>query len=165
MIPKDLFRFWAKVNKNGPVHPALGTRCWLWTASVDKKGYGQFTLNKKNVRAHRLSWFIKYGKWPEPNALHKCDVTRCIRPEHLFEGTQQMNISDKMAKGRHRSGGVSGVNRGVSNGSAVLSDAKVRRMRLLYCKGNTSYRKLAIKFGVNNVTARDVVLGNHWKHV
>src|SRR5438128_11296357 len=23
-------RFWEKINKNGPIHPIIGTPCWLW---------------------------------------------------------------------------------------------------------------------------------------
>lgn len=39
VTPADEARFWSKVDKNGPVHPVLGTRCWLWTASVMWRGY------------------------------------------------------------------------------------------------------------------------------
>jgi len=37
-------RFWAKVDKNGPVpahRPELGP-CWIWTAARFKRGYGKF---------------------------------------------------------------------------------------------------------------------------
>src|SRR5258708_3651290 len=37
-------RFWAKVNKNGPILiPELGN-CWVWTASTDRKGYGKLQI-------------------------------------------------------------------------------------------------------------------------
>ncbi len=34
--PTDEERFWTRVNKDGPVHPVLGTACWLWTGAVLK---------------------------------------------------------------------------------------------------------------------------------
>jgi hypothetical protein len=41
-------RFWAKVNKDGPMCEVLNSRCWLWTAGTwrSRQGslYGQFTL-------------------------------------------------------------------------------------------------------------------------
>src|SRR5690348_8449196 len=40
--PSSLDRFWAKVDKNGPVpeyRPDLGP-CWLWTASTRPSGHG-----------------------------------------------------------------------------------------------------------------------------
>jgi hypothetical protein len=32
--------------------------------------------------------------------LHKCDVTLCVNPEHLFLGTQKENVHDCERKGR-----------------------------------------------------------------
>lgn len=42
-------RFWEKVNQDGPVHPVLGTRCWLWTATRDAWGYGQIGLGARGL--------------------------------------------------------------------------------------------------------------------
>src|SRR5690242_17042798 len=39
-------RFWARVNKNGPVHPVLGTACWLWEGNKGRGGYGRFALER-----------------------------------------------------------------------------------------------------------------------
>ncbi len=47
-------RFWAKVDKNGPVSahaPSLG-QCWLWTGCV-LNGYGQFVVAKPQPEAVR----------------------------------------------------------------------------------------------------------------
>jgi len=92
--------FWSKVNKRGPVHPILGTECWVWLSLANYDGYGLFYMENKQVRAHRLSWFMAYGVWPTPCALHKCDNRLCIRPEHMFEGTRTANYQDREAKGR-----------------------------------------------------------------
>jgi hypothetical protein len=85
-------RFWSKVNKTAD--------CWLWTAST-VRGYGQIALNRKPVAAHRLSWELAYGPLADgQSVLHRCDTPRCVRPDHLFLGTQQDNLIDARAKGR-----------------------------------------------------------------
>jgi len=39
-IDTRIDELWSKVNKNGPVHPALGTPCWPWTGGTVVRGYG-----------------------------------------------------------------------------------------------------------------------------
>jgi len=103
-------RFWAKVNKNGPVpdrYPELGS-CWLWTAAVtvctngDQRGSFRRTHRRAEL-AHRVSWELTNGPIPEGMKIcHRCDVGLCVRPDHLFLGTQAENIQDMRNKGRHR---------------------------------------------------------------
>jgi hypothetical protein len=97
-----LLRFWGKVNLNGPVHPVLGTRCWIWTASKKRNGYGQFGIKKGViVLSHRFAWELIVGPIPEKlYVLHRCDNPPCINVAHLFVGTQADNISDAFSKGR-----------------------------------------------------------------
>jgi hypothetical protein len=78
------------------------TGCWLWMAST-KNGYGQlYAQGKSSQYAHRVSWKEHKGQIPKGlQVLHKCDVRRCINPEHLFLGTQADNIHDMVKKGRH----------------------------------------------------------------
>lgn len=91
-------RFWAKVNFD--FDPDA---CWLWTGALKDNGYGQMgNRGQPNVLAHRLSWQFEYGPIPEGFCVcHKCDVRRCVRPEHLFLGTVRDNIHDMLKKGRH----------------------------------------------------------------
>ena len=93
-----LERFWAKVQKSDD-------GCWIWTASFGKAGYGAINSGRRPTRmlsASRVMWEIAYGPIPEGlSVLHRCDVPRCVRPDHLFLGTQRDNIRDAMAKGRH----------------------------------------------------------------
>ena len=78
--------------------------CWLWVGRVDPdRGYGQFYLDGRIVRAHRAAWNIYRG--PITNglhALHRCDVRCCVNPAHLFLGTPSDNMRDCLEKGRHR---------------------------------------------------------------
>jgi hypothetical protein len=94
-------RFWVKVSKDGPIpkrHPELGP-CWLWTAAKSKSGYGCFQYFHKCYRTHRLSWFLATGDWPNPLALHHCDVKACVRLSHLYEGSAMDNHRDMVAAG------------------------------------------------------------------
>lgn len=108
-------RFWSHVNKNGPVHPILGTCCWLWTANCVGKGnkthpknskHGQFTYTLKNqpqvhVYAHRFAWELKHGPIPDGVfLLHHCDVPPCVNDAHLFLGNQDDNMKDAAKKNR-----------------------------------------------------------------
>lgn len=96
-------RFWAKVNKNGPVpehRPDLGS-CWEWTAALTN-GYGAFgiasTPDRPNqwrgiVRAHRFSYELLIG--PIPDGLdidHLCRNTVCVRVTHLEAVPHRINI-------------------------------------------------------------------------
>lgn len=86
--------FWSKVNKEN--------ECWIWNGGLTKKGYGQFHSKKiEESRAHRVAWLIVYGPIPKGlHVCHKCDIRSCVNPDHLFLGTNQDNVNDKVAKNR-----------------------------------------------------------------
>lgn len=82
-------RFWAKVNKTDG--------CWLWTARTFTKGYGQYTLNGKPRRAHRIAYELCIG--PIPTGLtidhvkdRGCTNKHCVNPAHLEAVTNRVNI-------------------------------------------------------------------------
>jgi len=92
----DLGRFWAKVQKT--------ENCWLWLGELVGNGYGRFYIHNGIFVAHRMSWIIHNG--PIPNGLfvcHHCDNPPCVRPDHLFLGTNSDNMKDCAAKGRLKS--------------------------------------------------------------
>jgi hypothetical protein len=150
-------RFWSKVNQDGPVHPVLGTACWLWVGALNSKGYGCFGFEGHVVLAHRMAWFLAAKKWPEPMALHQCDNRPCVRFDHLFEGDQQDNVDDRGQKGRSACG--TKVN------SASLSPDDVLAARQLFAEGGVTKAELAKYFGVGRTTMRYLLIGRTWKSV
>lgn len=156
-----LVRFFAKVNKNGPVHPTLGTNCWVWTGGLDKDGYGRVLVNGLSCRAHRLSWEVKNGEAGDLSVLHKCDNMVCVNPAHLFLGTQADNCADMVSKGRQS------ACRGEDNPKAKLTDDLVREIRRRHALGGrgNGYRALSREFGVSHPVVFYVVKRKVWRHV
>jgi hypothetical protein len=88
--------------------------CWLWTGyTVETDGggkRGRFYYQGKNQWAHRVAYLLFNGPLDDDMlACHSCDVGLCVRPDHIFPGTVQMNNADKQAKGRARGGLVSWI--------------------------------------------------------
>lgn len=78
--------------------------CFLWQGKLSKNFYGKIRgiKPKSEVYIHRISWEYHFGAIPDNlKVLHTCDIRNCWNPEHLFLGTQQINMADMLAKGRH----------------------------------------------------------------
>jgi hypothetical protein len=117
---KDAGRFWLKVEK--------GEGCWRWLGSLDKAGYGQFTLRKLTMRAHRFAYILAFGE-VEGDSLfvcHRCDNPQCVRPDHLFLGSPQDNQTDMVEKARHWSVQQPGAWKDLCKRSALKVAPRVR---------------------------------------
>ena len=83
--------------------PVPFSGCFIWKRSLGSAGYGQLTVNKIPMTAHRRAWELTYGPVPKGlQVLHHCDVRCCVNPKHLFLGTQSENMLDAYRKGRLR---------------------------------------------------------------
>ena len=90
--------FWRLINNT---HIQDG--CWEWQGYRNPLGYGRMRKDGKKHLAHRISYTLFVGEIPEGKMLcHKCDNPSCVNPDHLFVGTNQDNVSDCIAKGRHK---------------------------------------------------------------
>ena len=116
---KLIDRFWKKVRKTAEAG------CWLWTGSTIKGGYGTIKVNGVVMLAHRVSWILAGRELPGSLwVLHDCDTPPCVNPDHLFLGTHQDNVDDKVQKGRsHRPTGE-------KNPSAKLTRKQVEEIRV-----------------------------------
>lgn len=127
------------------------TGCWEWTAHRDKDGYGVLPGDKKNTRAHRLSYEIHNGEIPDGLFVcHKCDNPGCVNPDHLFTGTAKDNNRDALMKGRNFIG--------EKNGNAKLSYENVKEILSSELNG----QQLADKFGVTRATINAIRRGETW---
>lgn len=149
-------RFWDKVMKCGPVHPLLGTRCWLWTGAVSNFGHGHLGWDGEQVTAHRKAWELIRGRKPPAHkcVLHACDVPNCVR--HLFLGTQRDNVHDMIAKGRRADVGT-----GEANARSKLTWAIVRGIRQSYRRG-TPQSELRRIYGLSSGRISEVVNHKCW---
>lgn len=124
--------------------------CWLWSGALKDNAYG-WMRNESGVhtRAHRLAWGIYRGLIPDGmGVLHTCDVVACVNPEHLFLGSQQDNVADMMAKGRHRHGS----DRSVGN----LSESDFWSIR--EARGILTQGELAELFGIDRTVISRIQL-------
>lgn len=137
-----------RFERNFSVEPKTG--CWLWNGYVSKSGYVRFKFRSTMFLAHRVSWILYRGEIPKGSGhhgicvLHKCDVRKCVNPDHLFLGTQSDNVQDCIKKKRHRA--MCGENHGNSK-LTMIQVRKIRKMR----KKNPSltYKKIGSIFGVS----------------
>lgn len=76
--------------------------CWEWQGARRVRGYGKFsTWGRRSVVASRYAWERAFGPIPPGlQVCHRCDNPPCVRPSHLFVGTQLDNVRDQAAKGR-----------------------------------------------------------------
>lgn len=65
------------VGPKPPKHPELGN-CLIWTASKNRKGYGQYRDGKLYI-AHRYAHALLVGPIPEGYQIHHtCEVVACV---------------------------------------------------------------------------------------
>ena len=148
-------RFWEKVDQSG--------ECWLWTSTTrkvprDKTYRGVFNVNGRARTAYQVAWELIYGPIPSGQGVcHSCDNGLCVRPDHLFLGTQQDNIDDAKRKGRMRNGAE--INHGVNHYKTILTLGQVREV-LESTESNTN---LGRKFGVSRTTIYRIRAGKNWQ--
>jgi hypothetical protein len=137
----------------GAKHPDHGY-CWEWTGYIRPAGYGQMGLSgtRHVADVHRVSWVIHFGQIPSGLCVcHHCDNRKCVRPSHLFLGTNADNIRDARLKGRIKATRAMGER----CGNARLTDEQVREIRARYIPYSHPARRtggstieLAREFGI-----------------
>lgn len=161
-------RFWAKVDKNGPTPPhlpGLGA-CWAWRASVNRKGYGEFSRGARIAKAHRVSWELAHGPIPEGMFVcHHCDNPSCVNPAHLFLGTNRDNAIDMTAKGRNGAHTRPECRpRGERHGRRKVTTPDVIAIRAARLAGEP-LKSLADRYGLHLGTISAIATRVTWRHV
>lgn len=130
--------------------------CWEWVGPVSSNGYGHLGVAGKTLSAHRYAYKLLVGPIPEGMfVLHHCDNRLCVRPDHLFLGTQTDNVADKMKKGRHP--------RGTQLPQSKITEDNVREILLL--KGKESSSSIAYRLGISKTEVCQVWKRRVWSHV
>lgn len=177
---KELSRFWAKVNKDGPLpdqsnphYAGLGP-CWVWTASTFPSGYGQFRIWGGSIHASRAAFLLERGPAFEKLVCHHCDNRPCVNPAHLFLGTHGDNARDMNSKGRRNDAcgdrafarlHPERLARGEDQGLSKLTEREVQLIREIYAGGGVTHRGLAAEFGVAKTSISRVLYRLTWRHV
>lgn len=127
--------------------------CWEWLGGLDEDGYGYFYIPGTS-RAHRASWLLFVGPIPTDHSVcHHCDNRRCVRPTHLFVGTNAVNMADKIAKQRH--------SRGTQIGNSKLTEGQVLEIRGSIAPTG----ELSRRFNVHRNSISAIRNGTKWKHL
>ncbi len=150
-------RFWKSIDKNGPINPLIGTPCWIWTG-YKKNRYGVISICNKQLYVHRLSFFYSKGYFSPKNVCHSCDNRSCVRPDHLFEGSDADNFQDMRKKGRNSPPPVfkGELN---NNPKVKLSNEEVAQIRFARESLRDSQRKIARRFNVSQSTVWRIIHG------
>lgn len=130
--------------------------CIEWDGyRMPKMGYGRRRYRGGKWLVHRAAWTEHVGEIPEGmQVLHLCDNPACYNIDHLFLGTNQDNMDDKVNKGRQY--------RGERHFAAKLNEAKVREIRSMYDTGEYGMRELGRKFGVHHGVISKIVHNKLW---
>lgn len=151
LTTKEKDRFLSKVN--------ITKSCWLWKGTVTRR-YGHFGFRGKYVRAHRFSYALFIGPIdPGKYILHKrgCGNPLCVNPHHLYQGTHQDNVRDRIIWGKGYFG--------TGNNTTLLTENDIREIRRLREEEGLSLRKIAAIFNIDKSHVRNISLGRAWKHI
>lgn len=100
--------------------------CWIYKGTK-KNQYGHLQISVRGVSryAHRIAYLVFKGPIPKGKQVcHTCDVPGCIRPRHLFTGTQLQNVRDMIRKKRNK---TPTPRFGLKNNKATLGFGSQRR--------------------------------------
>lgn len=150
-------RFWAKVG------PPTASGCRPWLGVVDPTGYGQFSIGRRSLRAHRVAYELTFGPIPAgltiDHVCHngsgctlgkRCPHRRCVEATHLEAVPPGVNT--------RRGQGVAGINaRKTECGKCgeVLKPAELGKRRCVPCRTAGLRENAATAREYRNAQARE----------
>lgn len=128
--------------------PEPNSGCWIWTAYLSNKGYGELMMRhtKRAALAHRVSYQLFCGPIEDGKfVLHSCDNPSCVNPDHLRLGDQSANMVDMYSRKRRK--------------KFALPNDRIRlphKAILAIRRDKRSSRDVASIYGVSHVTVQKI---------
>lgn len=124
--------------------------CWLWRGPTNRGGYGLLNVGKgQDVLAHR--WAAQQSGMDVTGRLvcHSCDTPACVRPDHLFVGSDADNHTDKARKLR---------------AGKVLEPTQVQQIKATLAGAHPPLHVIAAEYGVSRRAIQRIKNGHYWRH-
>lgn len=130
--------------------------CWHCTShKPNSNGYPRCTWKKKETRISHIMYERHIGPIPEgKHILHHCDNPICINPQHLFAGTFEDNMQDKINKKRH--------SLGERHPQAKITEKQAKEILTTI---GIYQDDLAKKYGISQAAISAIKQGKRWKHL
>ena len=119
--------------------------CWLWAGRRNKThDRGVIKIDEKSVNAARAAFEAFHDIAPgKAHVCHKCDVSLCVNPEHLYLGDAKSNARDRSLR---------------STLSPQLGQALADQIR----EATGSTEEVARRFGVSMLAVSRIKQGVAW---
>lgn len=154
--PITVARFWSKVDVKWSAKD-----CWEWQGATGKSGYGRFKVGRETCTASRVAWELANEESLGLRyALHRCDNPVCCNPSHIFPGTHQDNMTDKVAKGRGSQFSAAGE----ENPRAKLKAEQVLEIKERIERGESNV-EISKDYPVGHHTISGIRRGTAWRSV
>lgn len=153
---------WERIDKR------RWNQCWQWTGYTNK-GYGRLDIaGVEGVYAHRAAYIsanpscglsLKDDSDKDRCVLHSCDNPSCCNPRHMFIGSHDDNMDDKVSKGRSK---IWEHSTQTPRAKLTTEDVQCIRMQKKY---GATIRALCMLYGVSPATIKGVTSRRHYKDV
>lgn len=145
--------------------PEPNSGCWIWTARLDRRGYGRFRHGDRNAGAHRVAYELYRSTVPgSAYVLHRCDNRACVNPDHLYLGTHADNMRDLglrsiPKRNRVQINSYEPLNIEQRRPRSKLSARQVEEIRERYRAGGVLQRELAREYGISKAQTCNILAG------
>jgi|APSaa5957512622_1039677.scaffolds.fasta_scaffold29083_2 hypothetical protein len=143
--------------------------CWDIDYARVKGGYTRFTTVSKikgqqTTASNRFMYLIHHPdeeeKMIDLEVCHKCDNPWCVNPDHLWLGTNQDNMTDKVNKNRQSK------LKGSKNGMAILNEDFVEEILNNVLNGKIiKIPEIAYKYQISKSTIDQIINNKKWTHI